>query len=267
MDRKFHAKEFAMLLVVAVLLSSFTLPAFANHMGGHVKPKPTQLTLDLFAECENMMQCNAQLFSGQEITFSGLLTDDRGAGVAGGDVNIYLFTATDLKSLASAVTNQDGTFEVNWVATFFDKKPVGETFKQQITEGFTVFAQFEGDGKYIESRSGKLIFTVSTKSMFTFVATDKLVYKQDAAALITVNFLDGELKEDGLTLNDFVDPDTIRASYDNIPVELNKKKTGSYVFMTPPLNLGHHQLMINAEKEGHNNRVGFVTVHVSETGR
>ncbi|GEM_PF-992265 len=265
MHRQFHVREFAMLLVVAILLSTFTLPAFANHEG--TKPKHTQITLDPFSECKNMMQCNAQLFSGQEITFAGTLTDDRGTGIANGSVSIYLLTATELKPLVSTATNQDGTFEVNWVAKFFDKKPVGETFKQQVTEGFTVFAQFEGDSKYTESRSGKLVFTVSTKSMFTFVATDKIVYKQDTAALISINFIDGELKEDGLTLNDFIDPDSIRASYDNIPVELSKKKTGSYVFMTPPLKLGHHQLFINAEKDGHNNRVGFVTVHVSESGR
>ncbi len=265
MHRKFHVREFTMLLVVAMLLSTFTLPAFANHAGS--KPKPTQITLDPFAQCENMMQCNAHLFSNDEITFSGILTDTSGTGISSANVKIYLLTATSLIPLVSTATSQDGTFEVIWVAKFFDKKTVGETFKQQVTEGFTIYAQFEGDSKYTASRSGKLVFTVSTKSMFTFVATDKIVYKKDTAALISINFLDGELKEDGLTLNDFIDPDTIRASYDNIPVELSKKKTGSYVFMTPPLNLGHHQLMINADKEGHNNRVGYVTVHVSESGR
>jgi len=265
MHRNFHVKEFMLLLVVAMLLSTFTLPAFANHTGS--KPKPTQITLDPFSECKNVMQCNAQLFTGQEITFAGILLDSSGMAIPDAKVNIYLLMATELKPFVSTVTKQDGTFEVNWVAKFFDNKSIGETFKQQVGEGFTVYAQFEGDSKYTESRSGKLVFTVSTKSMFTFVATDKTVYKQDTAALIAINFLDGELKEDGLTLNDFIDPDTIRASYDNIPVELSKKKTGSYVFMTPPLKLGHHQLFINADKEGHNNRVGFVTVHVSESGR
>jgi len=265
MHRNFFVREFMLLFVAAVLLSTFTLPAFANH--AVAKPKPTQITLDPFSECKNVMQCNAQLFTGQEITFSGILLDNSGIAIPDANVNIYLLMATELKPLASAVTSKDGTFEVQWVTKFFDNKSIGESFKQQVSEGFTVYAQFEGDSKYTESRSGKLVFTVSTKSMFTFVATDKTVYKKDTAALISVNFLDGELKEDGLALNDFIDPDTIRASYDNIPVELSKKKTGSYVFMTPPLELGHHQLFINADKEGHNNRVGFVTVHVSETGR
>jgi hypothetical protein len=62
---------------------------------------------------------------------------------------------------------------------------------------------------------------------------------------------------------DFIDPDRMTVFYDLQPVELSMKQVGSYTFVTPPLTLGHHQLMINPTKEGYNNRVGFVTIQVS----
>jgi len=261
--RRFHVKRLVALMAVAILLSTFTLPAFANHMGGHPKPKVTQITLYPFPECTNAFQCNARFFAGDEITFTGILVDSSDRGVPKVNVNIYRFLPTELKLLASAVTERDGTFEVKWKAQFFDTKTAGETFKQQINEIFTVYAQFDGDSNYTASRTGKQIFTVTIKDMFTLVATDKKLYRQGDSALVFVGFVEAEVREDGFTLGDFIDPDSIRATYDNEPVQLIKKKTGSYVFTTPALTVGHHQLIINAEKAGHNNHVGFVTVQVS----
>ena len=82
-------------------------------------------------------------------------------------------------------------------------------------------------------------------------------------ALIFVNFIEAEIEGKNIRSGNFVDPDRMRVAYDNEPVQLSKKKTGSYTFVTPPLTVGHHQLIINPAKEGYNNRAGFITVQVS----
>jgi hypothetical protein len=262
-EEKLLLRTVVVLMAAAVLGSAFTLPAAATYKANAPRLDVSQITLYPFEECVNTVQCNARLFDGEEITFSGILVDEDSAGIPHASVNIYHLLSTETKPLVSAMTGADGTFEVKWTAQFFDKKSVGETFKQQISERFDVYAQFDGSDKYAPSRSGKLVFTVMMKDMFTFVETDKNAYKEGSSAFIFVNFIETEVREDGFSLVDFVDPDTIRATYDNKPVTLIKKKAGSYVFTTPPLELGHHQLVVSAEKAGHNSRVGFVTVHVS----
>jgi hypothetical protein len=89
------------------------------------------------------------------------------------------------------------------------------------------------------------------------------LYKEGDIALIVVNFIEIETEGRHIEYGDFIDPDIIRVTYDNGIVDLSQKKTGSYIFFTPPLTVGHHQLVINAAKEGYNNRVGFITVQVS----
>ncbi len=191
LKRRFHGKTLLALLAASILFSTFTLPAFANHTG-YTKPKFTQITLYPFTQCANTLQCNARLFVGEEVTFSGMLADESGKGIPDLNVNIYHFMATELKVMASAVTNEDGTFEVNWMSQLFDKKMIGETF--------TIYAQFEGDERYAPSRSGKQVFTVMVKDMLTYAETDKNSYKEDMAAFIVINFVEGLVKEDGLTL-------------------------------------------------------------------
>lgn len=262
-EGRFLLKSAVVLMTATMMWSAFTLPAAASHMANPRTPEVTQIVLYPFQQCTNTVQCNARLLSGEQIIFSGILIDSTNGGVPNAKVNIYRFLSTELQPLVSTTTNADGTFEVQWQAQFFDKKLAGATFKQQITESFTVYAQFDGDDKHAPSRSGKFVFTVTTKDIFTFVETEKNVYSEKNSALVFINFVAADLREDGFSLGGFIDPDSIGASYDNHPVELSKKKTGSYVFTTPPLTSGHHQLVINAQKAGHNSHVGFVTVHVS----
>ena len=77
------------------------------------------------------------------------------------------------------------------MSQLFDKKMMGETFKQGISETFTIYAQFEGDERYAPSRSGKQVFTVMVKDMLTYAETDKNSYKEDMAAFIVINFVEG----------------------------------------------------------------------------
>ena len=255
--------KFLALATSIVLLSTFIAPAFANHMGGHPKLKATQLTVDPLPECTNMFQCNATFLAGDIVTFTGVLTDSTGRFVPDVKINIYSFTATDIQLLASAVTERDVTFKTTWKTQFTETKVVGETFKQRISEVLTIFAKFEGDDKYAPSQSGKIVITVKIKDMITVAATDKKLYREGNTALIFVNFIEVDAEGKNIKYGNFIDPDSMRVTYDNEPVKLSKKKTGSYTFVTPPLTVGHHQLVINPTKEGYNNRVGFITVQVS----
>lgn len=255
--------KFLALATGIVLLSTFIVPAFAAHMGGHPRVKITQLTIDPLPECTNVFQCDATFLAGDTVTFTGILNDDTGRFVSDATINIYSLKVTDILLLASAVTERDGTFRTTWKAQFMDRKVAGETFKQQINEVLTIFARFEGDDKYAPSQSGKMVITVKIKDMITKAATDKKLYSKGDTALIFVNFIAVEMEGRNIKYGNFIDPDSMRATYDNEPVQLSKKKTGSYTFVTPPLTVGHHQLMINPAKEGYNNRVGFITVQVS----
>jgi len=245
------------------LLSTFVAPVFAAHMGGHPRLKPTQLTIDPLPQCVNTFQCNATFLAGDTVTFTGNLTDSTGSFLSDVKINIYSFKATEIDLLATAVTDRDGTFKTTWKARFTSTKVAYETFKEQISEVLTIFAKFEGDDKNAPSQSGKIVLTVKIKEMLTIAATDKKLYRERDTALIFVNFLEAEAEGRNIKYGDFIDPDTMRATYDNEPIKLSKKKTGSYTFVTPPLTVGHHQLVVNAAKEGYNNRVGFITVQVS----
>jgi len=250
------------LAIGIVLLSTFIAPVFATHMGGH-RLKATQLTVDPLPECTNMFQCNATFLAGDTVKFTGVLTDSAGRFVPDAKINIYSFTATDIQLLTSAVTERDGTFKTTWKTQFTGTKVAGETFKQQISEVLTIFAKFEGDDKYAPSQSGKIVITVKIKDLITVAATDKKLYREGDTALVFVNFIEAEAEGRNIKYGNFIDPDSMRVTYDNEPVQLSKKKTGSYTFVTPPLTVGHHQLVITPAKEGYNSRIGFITVQVS----
>ncbi|MFY3741252.1 MAG: hypothetical protein HMLIMOIP_001706 [Candidatus Nitrosomirales archaeon] len=247
-----------------VLLGTFVMPAYGVYVAQPPKTKATQLTLDMLPECTNLFQCNATFHAGDTVTFTGILTDREGKFIPDATVNIYRFEATEIPLLASATTDVDGTFKTTWEAQFIEKKTVGETFKQQLTQVVTLFAKFEGDETYTASQSGKMIITVKIIDMITIAATDKKLYRQGDTALIFVNFVEADFDGRHVDYGAFIDPDDMRVTYDGSQVvELSKKKTGSYTFLTPPLTVGHHQLVINPTKDGYNNRVGFVTVQVS----
>ncbi|MFQ5941399.1 MAG: hypothetical protein ACE5KA_06860 [Nitrososphaerales archaeon] len=254
--------KFLALILGIFLLTSIITPAFANHLVGHPKPKPSLLSLDLLPECINTLQCNAPFVVGSIVTFTGILTDEGGTGLPDAEINIYRLSSTTTKLLTSTVTTDDGSFEATWKARFFENKPVGETFTKVIDEPLTIFVRFEGDDNYGSSQSGKIIIIVKLKDMITLVASDKNLYGEGDQAVIFINFIEMDNRASD-RYGDFIDPDSMTVFYDLEPVELSKKKLGSHTFITPPLTVGHHQLMINPTKEDYNNRAGFVTVQVS----
>lgn len=257
-----HAR-FLALIIGIVLLGTFIEPAFGAYVSGYPNLKATDLTLDPLAECTNDLQCNATFHAGDTVTFTGLLLDRDGKFVRDAKVNIYRLSGVELQLLTSAVTERDGTFKATWKARFMDLKSVDETFKQQIREVSTVFAKFEGSDKYAASKSRMLVITVKIPDVLTHVATDKQLYESGNSALIFVNFIQVEMNGSSIKYGGFIDPDNMRVTYDGKPVELSKKKQGSYTFVTPSLTVGHHQLLINSAKGGYNTSVGFITVQVS----
>jgi len=246
-----------------ILLNSILAPVFGNHIGGHPRLVPTSLVLDQLPECTNSVQCNATLLAGDIVTFTGALTDNQGEFISDAQVNIYRFTATSMQLLASTITERDGTFKTTWTTQFLDKNRAGETFYQQISEVLILFAKFESDNRYTTAQSDKMMITIKIKDMITVAATDKLLYRSGDIATIFVNFIEMDDSSEKMRYGSFVEPYNMRVTYDNEAVHLSKKKLGSYTFITPPLTVGHHQLMINPTREGYNSSLGFITVQVS----
>lgn len=253
----------SVLLIGIILFIMFTTPAFAAYNINPPKLKTTQLTIDPLAECTNDFQCNATFLVGDTVTFTGLLTDSDGKLLRDMKINIYRFVGTEIQLLTSTVTDIDGTFKATWQTRFLDKKVAGETFTQKIQEVSTIFAKFEGDEKYASSQSNKFVITVKILDFMVHVATDQKLYRAGNSALVFINFIEVDRDGKNIRYGNFIDPDTIVATYDGKIVQLEKKKQGSYSFITPALTIGHHQLLVNPSKEGYNSNAGFITVQVS----
>jgi hypothetical protein len=251
---------FFTVIVSVALLGSIVVPAL-----GATRSKliPAQLTVEPLPECKNLLQCNASFHAGETITFTGILTDEKGKFIPDATVNIYRSSALETQLLASGVTELDGSFEIKWKAQFIEKKEAGETFKQQLREVSMIFAEFPGNDQYAQAKSGKMVITVKIMDVLNNLATDKRLYREGENALIIINFIEGEIAGKNIMYRDFIDPDRVAVTYDGATVELTKKKVGTYAFVTPPLTIGHHQLTVNPAKDGYNTSVGFITVQVS----
>lgn len=75
--------------------------------------------------------------------------------------------------------------------------------------------------------------------------TDKNLYREGERAIIFIGFIDQNDK--------FVDPDEIVTGFKLAPLGsmLERKKVGSYVYVTPPLERGNTNIAILAQKEGY----------------
>jgi hypothetical protein len=217
---------------------------------------PTVTSLDLIEQCENSMTCNAQLFTREEATFTGVLTDAEGNPLSDKQVEIVaLIPKPDLIVLATATTDFDGLFSVEWTAQL--TSPQGDPFlvTPLTSETFEVFASFPGDEGLADSRSTKLTVTVTVNSVFTTMNSDKTLYNEGDQVLVFINFIDS---------NDvFLDPDRIMATWNNQPIKLEQKKEGSYTFTIENLEKKHQQLIVVPVKEGYNLSSAYLTIIVA----
>jgi hypothetical protein len=111
------------------------------------------------------------------------------------------------------------------------KAPLGKPIKISFTQLQGKFLSFESNG--------------NIGSVKIFVNTDKNLYRESERAIIFMGFVDQNDK--------FVDPDEIITGFKPAPVGsmLEKKRVGSYVYVTPPLERGNTHITVLAKKEGY----------------
>jgi hypothetical protein len=176
----------------------------------------------------------SQVVTGDEVVFSGVLTDWNGNGLPGQTVRIEEERATGPNILAAAVTDENGAFETTWLAD------LDNPAKDRI---MSISATFAGDGQYTASKSSRVGMKVAIQTMNVSIKLDKRFYFNGDSAVFTIRFASprGEL----------FDPETFRAIYDGMTVSLEREDEGIYKFRTPMLVPPKHTLQLIAEKHGY----------------
>jgi len=220
------------------------------------KRNPTSISLDLIEQCLNTMQCNAQVFTGTTVKFTGVLTDDEGTPMPDMLVNIIALIPTpELVVLATTTTDLDGMFVAEWVAKLSTQKTAFQDVTKQFrTESLTVFAEFPGSEKMAPSKSNKLAMSITVNTIHTMANSDKTLYNEGDTVTIFIAFID--------SADNFIDPDRILATLNNQPVELEKKKEGSYTLTITEVTRKHQQLIVVPNKEGFNLSTAYLTIIV-----
>jgi hypothetical protein len=237
----------SLILVFSAGLASYNVPATA------AKQAATIVSIDEFP---------TKVRPGDQVTLTGMLTTAEGEPINQSPVNIYILTSEpQLIVVATGVTGIEGTFEVVWDVQLVPiYKAIMDVTKSFDTQVVSLFAQFEGDENFAASKTGKTTVTIEVNSIKTFVTTDKKVYKEGETAIVFIGFVDSD--------DEFLDPDTMNANFNLDPIadKLEKKKEGSYTFITPPLQKGHNQVSVVPDKEGYNTQTEVVTITVLTPG-
>ncbi|MEM2759783.1 MAG: hypothetical protein QXU32_05855 [Nitrososphaerales archaeon] len=218
---------------------------------------PTIITLDQIEQCLNTMQCNAKVFTGDVIRFTGVLTDENDRPLPDREVRIIALIPTpELVVLTTATTDLDGSFTAEWVAKLSKQTSAFQDVTRQFqTESLEVFAEFLGDANLAPAKSSRLAMTVTVNTISTMVNSDKTLYREGDTVIIFVAFIDSN--------DNFIDPDEIRATWNNQPIQLEKKKEGSYTFTIENLQKRHQQVIVVPHKEGLNASTAYLTIIVA----
>ncbi|MEM2760027.1 MAG: hypothetical protein QXU32_10695 [Nitrososphaerales archaeon] len=214
---------------------------------------PTIVTID---------EVPSKVRPGDRVTLTGTVMTADEEPLSNIPVNIYLLTSDpQLIVAASGVTGLEGTYEIVWEVKLIPRdRPLDDVTQKIHTQIASLFAQFEGDDRFASSKTSKSTVTIEVNSIKTFVNSDKKVYREGDTAIIFIGFVDSD--------DEFVDPDSINANFNlsSIVGKLEKKKEGSYTFVTPPLERGHNQVTVVPKKEGYNIEAEAVTITVLTTG-
>lgn len=217
------------------------------------KRAPTVITLD---------EVPTKVRPGDQVTFTGMLTTADGEPLSQIPVKIYVLTSDPRQiEVASGFTGLEGAYEVTWnVELVSFSRASADVTKSLDTQVVSLFAQFDGDEQYTRSKTGKSTVTIEVNKVNTFVTFDKKVYREGEAATVFIGFIDMD--------DNFVDPDSIAATFNDktITKQLEKKKVGSYTFVTLALQKGHNQVAVIPHKAGFNTEVEVVTVTVLPEG-
>lgn len=239
----YAAVSLGLILVLSAGLVSYNVPAVA------AKQKATSVAIDEFP---------TKVRPGDQVTLTGMLTTADGEPINQVPVNIYLLTSEpQLILAATGVTGIEGTFEVVWDVQLipFERAHMDVT-KSFDTQVVSLFAQFDGDENFASSKTGKTTVTIEVNSLKTFVSTDKKIYRNGETAVVFLAFVDSD--------DEFVDPDSMNANFNLQPVadQLEKKKVGSYTYITPPLHEIYNQFSLVPTKEGFNIQTEVITITV-----
>jgi len=217
---------------------------------------PTAISLDLIEQCLNTMTCNAQVFTGTTLKFTGMLTDEDGDPLPDMTVNIVALIPTpELMTLTSATTDIDGMFEAEWVAKLSKQETAfTDVTKQFLSESVTVYAEFPGSEDMAMSKSNKITMSVTVNTIHTIVNSDKTLYNEGDTVTVFIAFLDSS--------DNFHDPEITYITLNNVIQKMEKKKEGSYVFTIPAVEKKHQQLIVVPETEGFNSTTAYLTIIV-----
>jgi len=236
-----------LMLVLSTVLITNNVPAIA------AKQKATTVSID---------EVPTKVRPGDKVTFTGMLTTVDGEPINQVPVNIYLLTSDpQLIVAATGVTGIEGTYEIVWGVQLIPiQRASSDVTKSVDTQVVSLFAQFEGNDDFGASKTGKSTVTIEVNSVKTFVNSDKKIYNEGDRALIFIGFTDAD--------DEFVDPDWIQSTFNLEPItdQLEKKKVGSYTYLTAPLARGHNQITVIPHKEGYNIQTEVVTITVKSTG-
>lgn len=101
-------------LVLLLVPMTSTMKTFAVRQA-------SSLTLE-FEGCRNGMNCGAEFFIGDDVKFSGSLTDQNGEPISGAEIEIVKFIPQPkLVTIATGVTGVDGNYEIIWTADLLRK--------------------------------------------------------------------------------------------------------------------------------------------------
>ena len=243
----YAAVSLGLILVLSVGLASNNIPIIA------AKQKATTITVD---------ELPMKVRPGDKVTITGMLTTVDGEPLNHLPVNIYILTSDpQLIVAASGVTGIGGTYEIVWNVQLTPiERASSDVTKSVDTQVVSMFAQFEGDENLVASKTGKSTVTIEVNSIKTFVNSDKKEYNEGEQALIFIGFADAD--------DEFVDPDWIQSTFNVEPIsdQLERKKVGSYTYMTAPLEKGHNQIAVIPHKEGYNIQTEVVTITVKIKG-
>lgn len=187
----------------------------------------------------------AEVVSGDEVAFSGKLTDIKGNALAKKNVRIEEERATGSNILATAITDENGMFSTTWTAD------LDNPAKDRI---MSVSAAFAGEGQYAASKSPRIGIKVAIETMNVSIKYDKQIYLSGDNATFTIKFASPRGQP--------FDPESSRAIYDGVTVLLEKKEEGLYIFKTPPLTPPKHTLQLVAEKHGYKVFTNAITIDV-----
>lgn len=240
------AKFVTITLVMIVLFSTFIISydaAFAQRKSSAI------ITID---------EVPKKVRPGETVPLTGVVMTTAGEKLSNAPVSIILLTSDPrLIVVASGVTGLEGTYEIEWNVKLIPKERAFTDVTQQInTQVASLFARFEGNDNASASKTDKTTITIDVNSIKTFVNTDKRQYREGEAATVFIGFVDED--------DEFVDPDSMNVNFNlnSIVSELEKKKVGSYTYLTPALKGGHNQITVVPNKAGFNIQAEAVTITV-----